>query len=126
MRSPAEVVSAFIAEWQQPRPDPARLASYFTEDAVYHNIPAQPVRGPEAIAAVFQGFLAQVESRGWEVLRQVADGNLVMNERIDRFAAGDRIIELPVAGAFEVRGERICAWRDYFDMNTWLKALSGG
>jgi limonene-1,2-epoxide hydrolase len=125
MRSPAEVVSAFIAEWQNPNPDPARLASYFTEDAVYHNIPAAPVTGPEAIAAVYQSFLAQVSPRGWEILRQVAEGNLVMNERIDRFAIGDRIIALPVAGAFEVRGERIAAWRDYFDMNTWLKALSG-
>lgn len=124
MRTPTQIVSAFIAEWQNPNPDPAHLASYFTEDAVYHNIPASPVVGPEAIAAVFQSFLAQVSPRGWEVLRQIADGNLVMNERIDRFAIGERIIELPVAGAFEVRGERICAWRDYFDMNTWLKALA--
>ncbi|WP_322819238.1 limonene-1,2-epoxide hydrolase family protein [Tepidiforma sp.] len=124
MRTPTEVVSAFIAEWQNPHPDPAQLAAYFTEDAVYHNIPASPVVGPEAIAAVFQSFLAQVSPRGWEVLRQIANGNLVMNERIDRFAIGDRLIELPVAGAFEVRGERICAWRDYFDMNTWLKALA--
>ncbi len=125
MRTPAEVVTAFIAEWQNPSPDPAHLASYFTEDAVYHNIPAAPVVGPQAIAAVFQGFLAQVKPRGWEILRQVANGNLVMNERIDRFAVGERVIELPVAGAFEVRGDRICAWRDYFDMNTWLKAVAG-
>ncbi len=126
MRTPEEVVNAFIAEWQNPQPDPARLASYFTEDAVYHNIPAAPVTGPQAIQAVFQGMLGQVESRGWQVLRQVASGNLVMNERIDRFAIGERLIELPVAGAFEVRGDRIAAWRDYFDMNTWLKAVAGG
>jgi limonene-1,2-epoxide hydrolase len=125
MRSPEEVVNAFIAEWQNPRPDPAHLASYFTDDAVYHNIPAAPVTGPRAIAAVFQGFLTQVQPRGWETVRQIASGNFVMNERIDRFAIGDRVIELPVAGAFEVRGDRICAWRDYFDMNTWLKALAG-
>lgn len=125
MSSPEEIVTAFIAEWQNPRPDPAALAAFFTDDAVYHNIPAAPVTGPQAIAAVFQGFLAQVQPRGWEILRQVASGNLVMNERIDRFAIGDRIIELPVAGAFEIRDGKIAAWRDYFDMNTWLKAISG-
>jgi limonene-1,2-epoxide hydrolase len=30
-------------------------------------------------------------------------------------------IALPVAGVFEIRNGKIAAWRDYFDMQTWLK-----
>jgi alkylation response protein AidB-like acyl-CoA dehydrogenase len=42
-------------------------------------------------------------------------------ERVDRFVMGRRPVELPVAGVFEIRGGRIAAWRDYFDMQTWTR-----
>ena len=34
------VVKAFIEAWS--RLDPDELASYFTEDGVYHNMPIEP------------------------------------------------------------------------------------
>ena len=34
-------------KWASPEPD--ELAGYFTEDAVYHNIPMEPVKGRDAI-----------------------------------------------------------------------------
>lgn len=119
-----EVVSAFIAEWSNPKPDVARLVSYFTDDAVYHNMPVAPVSGHAAIGQVFAGMLTQVEPHGWETVRQVSSGNVVFNERIDRFVKGDKAVELPVAGVFELRDGKIAAWRDYFDMSTWVKALA--
>ncbi len=30
-------------------------------------------------------------------------------------------IRLPVAGVVEIRGRRIAAWRDDFDMQTWTR-----
>ena len=93
-----EIVSTFIAEWDNARPDAAHLASYFTDDAVYHNMPTAPVTGRAAIQQAFAGIIAMAEPRGWEVTRQVSAGNVVFNERIDRFARGDKLVELPVAG----------------------------
>ena len=119
-----EIIGAFVREWDTPKPDPARLLTYFTDDAVYHNMPLAPVSGKAAIGATFAGMMGQLESRGWQVLRQSSAGNVVMNERIDRFAQGEKKIELPVVGVFELRDGKICAWRDYFDMGTWQKALS--
>ena len=119
-----EVVSSFIAEWDNARPDAAHLASYFTDDAVYHNMPTAPVTGRAAIQQTFAGIIAMAEPRGWEVLAQFSAGDTVMNERIDRFARGDKLIELPVAGVFQLRDGKIAAWRDYFDMATWTRALS--
>ena len=36
------------------------------------------------------------------ILRQTASGNIVMNERVDRFRLGEKWMDLPVAGVFEV------------------------
>lgn len=126
MSSNEGVVNAFIAEWSLPHPDAARLVSaYFTEDAVYQNMPSDPVhQGSDAITKVLAGMSERLESRGWQVLHQVGDGNIVMNERIDRFRSGDRMIDLPVMGIFELREGRIAAWRDYWDMATWQRMLS--
>src|SRR5690348_17329842 len=44
MESPIEVVRRFCAAWSDNR-GAAELAAFFTEDAVYHNIPQAPVTG---------------------------------------------------------------------------------
>ncbi len=63
---------------------------------------------------------------GFEVKRQAVSGNVVMNERVDRFTVGGRTIELPVMGVFELRDGLIASWRDYFDLAMFQKALAGG
>ena len=34
-------------------------------------------------------------------------------------------MELPVAGVFELRDGKIVLWRDYFDLETIMKQMSG-
>ncbi len=51
-----------------------------------------------------------------------AEGPVVFTERIDRFRWGKKVLDLPVAGVFEVHGGKITAHRDYFDYRTWLDA----
>ncbi|MFN0094382.1 MAG: limonene-1,2-epoxide hydrolase family protein, partial [Dehalococcoidia bacterium] len=85
-------------------------------DAVYHNIPMQPITGKATIAKALGGMSGQMKSAGWEVLHQTATGNMVMNERIDRFDVGGKSVAVRVAGVFEVRDGKIAAWRDYFDL----------
>jgi limonene-1,2-epoxide hydrolase len=124
MTRPAdEVVTEFCKLWSSPDPD--QLAGYFAEDAVYHNIPMEPVKGREAIKQFIAGFTAAFEGIDFQVHRQVSDGNLVMNERTDVMRRNDGDdIPLPVAGVFEVVDGRIVAWRDYFDMATITSAFS--
>ena len=59
----------------------------------------------------------------FKILKSLAAGNVVMNERVDIFQMGPKRIELPVAGVFEVNGGKIAAWRDYFDLATWTKQM---
>jgi limonene-1,2-epoxide hydrolase len=122
-RSADELVTEFCKLWSSP--DPEELAGYFTEDAVYHNIPMEPVQGREAIKQFIAGFVAAVDGIDFNVHRQVSDGTLVMNERTDvmhRKDGGE--VALPVMGAFEVHGGKIAAWRDYFDMAAITQAFS--
>lgn len=122
----AEIVRAFCAEWDAPALDGERIASYFTEDAFYHNIPMEPITGRDAIAAALSGMAGMMTSKGWEILNLVAEGDVVMTERIDRFDAQGNAVALPVMGVFELRDGKIASWRDYFDLGTFEKQMAGG
>ncbi len=43
------IVTAFVKEFDAEQPDIGALLAYFTDDAVYHNIPFPPAVGKEAI-----------------------------------------------------------------------------
>ena len=120
--TPAEVVAEFIAAW--PGGDQALLASYFTEDAVYHNIPMDPINGREAIEATFASFMVMAERIEFETLHTAVSGDLVMTERVDRFISPARTVTLPVMGVFEVAEGKIRAWRDYFDLAQFTTQMS--
>lgn len=116
------LVREFCAAWR--RRDVEELLGYFTEDAVYHNMPMAPVCGRERIRQVLAIFVPPAEEIDWEIRNIAASGALVWTERVDRFVIAGRKIELPVAGIFEIRNGKIAAWRDYFDMQTWTSQTS--
>jgi limonene-1,2-epoxide hydrolase len=65
-----------------------------------------------------------VKSLHFKVLHSASAGNLVFNERVDVFDMDNgKTISLPVAGVFEVSGNKISAWRDYFDPAMYTKQM---
>ena len=117
-RTPTDTVRDFCAAWT--RLDIDELLGYFTPDAVYHNIPVDPVVGADAIRGMFSMFTTGVERIEFRVNNLAAIGNVVMTERVDVFVQPERTIELPVMGTFEVVDGKIAAWRDYFDLNQYM------
>jgi limonene-1,2-epoxide hydrolase len=126
MESPIEVVRRFCAAWSE-NLEAADLAAFFTEDAIYHNIPLEPVVGREAIADMIGAFIRPgapgIEAIEFRVINIAADGPVVMTERVDVFTLPGKSFELPVMGTFEVRDGKINAWRDYFDMNQFVSRM---
>jgi limonene-1,2-epoxide hydrolase len=122
--TPIDIVRRFCAAWSNVNPD--ELADFFTEDAVYHNIPIAPVTGRDTIKATIAGFTGGVEKIEFRVRNIVADGPVVLTERVDVFVLPQGAIELPVMGTFEVRDGKIAAWRDYFDMKQFMDQMAGG
>ena len=126
IESPIEVVRRFCAAWSE-NVGAAELAAFFTDDAVYHNIPLAPVTGREAIAHTIASFIRPgapgIESIEFGVINIAANGPVVMTERVDVFRLRDKSFELQVMGIFEVRDGKINAWRDYFDMNQFTSRM---
>ena len=120
--APTDLVRVFIAAWS--RLDIEELMAYFSDDAVYHNMPGPPAVGREAIRRSIEGFLRGWNATRWEVLNVAAADSVVFAERVDRIDAGGKHVELPVVGVFEVRDGKIAAWRDYFDLATYTRAMS--
>ena len=126
MESPIEVVRRFCTAWSD-NIGAVELAAFFTDDAVYHNIPLAPVYGRQAIASNIASFIRPgapgIESIQFRVINIAANGPVVMTERVDVFKLPDKSFELPVMGTFEVSGGKISAWRDYFDMNQFTSRM---
>ena len=102
----------------------ADLVGLFSPDAVYHNIPLDPVKGRDAIRATLAQFLDASSYVEFRVLALAVSGNKVLTERIDRFTMNGKPVEIPVMGAFEVAADgKMTAWRDYFDMQQFMKQI---
>ena len=116
------IIRDFIAAWS--RLNTEELVAYFCEDGVYHNMPAGPVSGIEALNGFIGAFISGWDKTDWEILNVLVDGDIVVVERLDRTIAGGKSVDLPCCGVFEMRNGKIAVWRDYFDMTTYIKAMS--
>jgi len=113
--SNVDIVRDFIDTWSTRDID--RVMAFFDEDAVYHNMPLDPVSGRDAIRAVIEGFAGPASAIEWVLVAIAQDETgRVLTERLDRFEIGGRWVELPVMGSFALRDGRIAQWRDYFDL----------
>ena len=126
MESPIEVVRRFCAAWGDGMATDD-LAAFFTDDAIYHNIPFAPVTGRKAIADNIATFIRPgrpgIEKIEFHIVNIAADGPVVMTERVDVFTLLDKTFELQVMGTFEVSDGKIHAWRDYFDTNQFASRM---
>jgi limonene-1,2-epoxide hydrolase len=120
--APIDLVRAFCAAWS--RLDIEELMAYFTDDAVYHNMPGPPAVGRAAVRTTIERFLGGWQKTQWDIVSIAANGNTVLAERVDRTDTGGKHIDLPVVGVFEIEGGKIRAWRDYFDLATYTRAMS--
>jgi limonene-1,2-epoxide hydrolase len=67
--------------------------------------------------------LGPMDRVDWQLLSIAENGPKVLTERIDAFVINGRTVSLPVMGTFEIRGGKITAWRDYFDLATYVNQL---
>lgn len=118
-----EIVRDFCDAWS--RRDIDELLSFFTEDAVYHNMPIEAVQGTDGIRNMLNLFVPGADAITFDIVHIASSGDVVHTERVDTFVMGDKSVVLPVAGVFELRGGKIAAWRDYFDMGAWTSQTAG-
>lgn len=122
MSTRIQIAEEFVEAFN--RKDVDAVMSYFAPDPTYHNLPTDPVSGTDAVRAVIESYVPTAESIDWEITHIAESGDTVLTERIDRFVFGGKAVSLPVMGAFDFEGDKIVAWRDYFDQATWDRQMS--
>jgi limonene-1,2-epoxide hydrolase len=116
------IVSEFCKAWA--RLNIEQIMDFFTDDAVYHNIPLKPASGKAAIRKTIEGLLKGTTWLEFKILHTASSGTMVFNERVDSFEAGGKRMSLPVTGVFETTPDgKIKAWRDYFDMKMFTDQM---
>ena len=122
--SNSDITQAFVDAWAAKDVD--AILEFFTEDAVYINIPMDPPnRGKAEIRTFIEGFIGMAEEVEFVIHNQLegADG-MVMNERTDRFKINGSWVELQVMGVFEFSDGKISGWRDYFDLGQFSAQMA--
>jgi Limonene-1,2-epoxide hydrolase len=120
MPTPVEIVRDFCACWGESR-EALRdsFRRYLTPNAVWENVGLSVTTGPDEAIALLDSFETSVGivTIKVDMLAIVADGSRVLTERIDRMvdANGVEHVNIRLMGIFELEGDRISVWRDYFD-----------
>ena len=115
-----QLVLDFLASWHGRDID--HIMSFFADEALYHNVPVQPIRGLAPIREIFESFLREFRAASLDVVAAVAEPGLVIAERIDRFQTNSgREVELPVTGVFVVDDRKIVRFSDYFDLDSFQR-----
>ena len=123
--SPIDVVHTFMKLMETLNYDEA--LKLVAADCEYINPPPiGAVRGAAGIRAVLEPFFKPFKENEFRVLRAAASGQAVLLERLDRHLLGDKWVELPVTGVYEVHDGVITYWRDYFDYATIVGQLPTG
>ena len=117
-----DIVNEFMERIQQMDLDAA--CELVSDDVEYDNVPVGKVTGPDGIKNILGPMVGMFDELDWVIHRQIASDTLVLNERTDRFGKGGKWMELPVAGVFEVRDNKITLWRDYFDLTSMTNQLT--
>ncbi|MBR8070809.1 nuclear transport factor 2 family protein [Burkholderia cenocepacia] len=121
--SPIEVTIEFFNHWSANRIDEA--LSMLAEDVLYDNVPFPDIIGRDNVRKFHKDFgIGSTFTVDWKVTQIAANGNVVLNERIDVFLheRGGRIT-LPVMGTLTIEDGIITVWRDYFDPTAFERQL---
>jgi limonene-1,2-epoxide hydrolase len=116
------IVTEFCKAWARLNID--QVMDFFTDDAVYHNIPMKPAVGKAAIRKTIEGLLKGTTWLEFKIVHTASSNGVVMNERVDSFETKGKRMSLPVMGVFETTANgKIKGWRDYFDMKMFADQM---
>ncbi|MCH2172485.1 nuclear transport factor 2 family protein [Myxococcota bacterium] len=107
--------------------DFAAVGAMFSADGLYRDMPVVPdsdARGPAAIEKKLTQALGGLDAFVTGVTRVLAQGDVVMTERVEvwHLPSGEKPA-LPVMAIHELEEGKITAWREYWDMATFVGQL---
>ena len=117
------VAQAMIEAWRAL--DWRRVVALFAADGLLQIVPLPAYSGRAAIKKHLDQIASGIERLDFNVKHLRASGSVVLFERDDQFTYRGRAATVPVVGVLEIEGEHVKAWREYMDLATMAKAMSG-
>jgi limonene-1,2-epoxide hydrolase len=94
--------------------------SHLTDDIEYHyHMSSRPLIGKEWVQKFLSKYDSITKDVVWRIDRHAETGNAMLLEGYEEYTdirTGDRIAH-PYMGVFEFDGDKVCKWRDYFEMD---------
>ena len=125
MSKPIEVAREFCD--LMAKRDIEAVRPYLADNVVYQNTGMPASVGIGAVLESLGGQFAMFpDSYEYRMQHIVADGGVVMTERLDMIKGPDGALHgVPVMGTFVVRDSKITRWTDYFDTGLIGKMMTG-
>lgn len=111
--SAEEIIRAELAAWA--RNDVDEMMSHFADDLILYIGPYPPVAGRNAIRKTMNAYFSRGTCVDLKIVNLAVDGDVVLVERDDYWIVNGQEKHWPVMGAYEVKGRKITAWREYFN-----------
>ena len=107
--------------------DAGAVASCFSHEATYRNVPHEPAVGRSGIERLFQPILNRAEHVVWDIVSAAYAGDTAWLERVDRFWIDgvEYRIECNGVARVDLPTGLIAEFRDYVDLGVWRKRLEG-
>lgn len=114
------LVKAFFERWGKNAEDLiASFKDFIDHDCIWKQSGVPDCAGPEEAAALMEAARqwSGVETIKVDLLNLVAEGDIVISERVDivKRADGSVISELPVVGVMEIKNGKVSRWSEYFN-----------
>jgi limonene-1,2-epoxide hydrolase len=105
--------------------DPDELASFFTDNGYIQPMMKDPYAGHDEIRRMFGIWASQWSGVETPLRNIVGTGDVVMTEWSDESSFDGKRYVIPCTGVFEFEGEKIKAWRLYYDYAAEPQAETG-
>ncbi|WP_312770259.1 limonene-1,2-epoxide hydrolase family protein [Pseudoxanthomonas mexicana] len=102
--------------------------TYFDENTVWENVGVSRTVGRDQAIAFAKAFPVKFDHMRIEDVSLAGAGNRVYVERMDHFckADGSIVSSIKALGVFEINGNKIASWRDYFDTAGFARSVPTG
>ncbi len=117
MKTMSQIYKDSLDAWC--RGDVEAMSEPYAEDIVwYPNRSMRPVHGKAGMLGFMQKFGGGMTDMRYEQTLLIEKDNMLFVEGSENYTKKGKKISIPYAGVLEFKGDKIVAWRDYFDLKS--------
>jgi len=117
-----QVAGEMVRAWNEQDWD--RVYDLFAEDGVLHSMMMEPIVGRENIRSRLSALEGGIERIELQIRNSGIINDVVVLERVDDFVYNGKYSRVPVVGVMEIADGKVQEWREYYDHESLIVALT--